>query len=138
LQAVDGVNAEVVAVHDGVRPFVTAHEIAQTVAVAKLQGAAILVSSPVDTLKEIKDGMIVRTVDRSTIRNALTPQCFHYKLLRRAYEGADLSDPDLTDEASLDERLGVNIAVVEGSSRNIKITRPDDLAIGEELFKNRS
>jgi 2-C-methyl-D-erythritol 4-phosphate cytidylyltransferase len=138
LQAVDGVNAEVVAVHDGVRPFVTAHEIAQTVAVAKLQGAAILVSSPVDTLKEIKDGMIVRTVDRSTIRNALTPQCFHYKLLRRAYEGADLSDPDLTDEASLVERLGVNIAVVEGSSRNIKITRPDDLAIGEELFKNRS
>jgi 2-C-methyl-D-erythritol 4-phosphate cytidylyltransferase len=49
-----------------------------------------------------------------------------------------LSDPDLTDEASLVERLGVNIAVVEGSSRNIKITRPDDLAIGEELFKNRS
>ncbi|HLN98525.1 MAG TPA: 2-C-methyl-D-erythritol 4-phosphate cytidylyltransferase [Pyrinomonadaceae bacterium] len=138
LQAVDGVNAEVVAVHDGVRPFVTAHEIAQTVAVAKLQGAAILVSSPVDTLKEIKDGMIVRTVDRSTIRNALTPQCFHYKLLRRAYEGADLSDPDLTDEASLVERLGVNIAVVEGSSRNIKITRPDDLAIGEVLLKNRS
>jgi 2-C-methyl-D-erythritol 4-phosphate cytidylyltransferase len=106
--------------------------------VAKLQGAAILVSSPVDTLKEIKDGMIVRTVDRSTIRNALTPQCFHYKLLRRAYEGADLSDPDLTDEASLVERLGVNIAVVEGSSRNIKITRPDDLAIGEVLLKNRS
>jgi 2-C-methyl-D-erythritol 4-phosphate cytidylyltransferase len=135
LQALAGADAEIVAVHDAVRPFVTSDEIARTVQAAKRCDAAILVSTPVDTVKEIQDGSVVRTLRRADLRNALTPQCFTYKLLRRAYETVDLSDPDLTDESSLVERLGVKVAIVEGSARNIKITRPEDLLLGEAILK---
>ncbi len=136
LQAVREATAEIVTVHDGVRPFVTPDEIARTVEAATREGAAILVSTPVDTMKEVSDGAVVRTLKRTDLRNALTPQCFTYKLLRRAYEEADVSDPELTDESTLVERLGVRIVTVEGSSRNIKITRPEDIAIGEALLKS--
>lgn len=135
LQAVREATAEVVTVHDGVRPFVTPDEIGRTVAAATEEGAAILVSKPVDTVKEVRDGGVVRTLKRDDLRNALTPQCFHYKLLRRAYDQVDVNDPDLTDESSLVERLGVRIAIVEGSARNIKITCEDDLVIGEQLLR---
>ncbi len=138
LQAVDEATAEIVAVHDGVRPFVTPDEIARTVQAAKVAGAAILVSAPVDTVKEVKNGLVVKTLKRADLRNALTPQCFTYKLLRRAYAVADVSDPELTDESSLVERLGVVIVTVEGSSRNIKITRPEDIAVGEAILKSWS
>jgi 2-C-methyl-D-erythritol 4-phosphate cytidylyltransferase len=135
LRVVDAEAAEIVAVHDGVRPFVTTEEISRTVAAAKSAGAAILVSTPVDTIKEVRAGVVAGTLDRSTIRNALTPQCFHYKLLVRAYEQVDVSDPELTDESSLVERLGARVAIVEGSPRNIKITRVEDLAIAEVLLR---
>jgi 2-C-methyl-D-erythritol 4-phosphate cytidylyltransferase len=129
---------DIVAVHDGVRPFVTADEIARTVAAAEREGAAILVSTPVDTVKEITDGAVTRTLRRAGLRNALTPQCFRYTLLRQAFAAADVSDPDITDESSLVERLGARVVAVEGSSRNIKITRPEDLAIGEVLLRQSS
>ena len=135
LQAVNSEAVEIVAVHDGVRPFVTPEEISLTVAAARLEGAAILVSAPVDTIKEVRAGAVAKTLDRASIRNALTPQCFRYELLLRAYEHVDVSDPELTDESSLVERLGVKVAIVEGSARNIKITQPEDLAIGEVLLK---
>jgi 2-C-methyl-D-erythritol 4-phosphate cytidylyltransferase len=135
LEAAGEVAAEIVAVHDGVRPFVTPDEITRTVEAAKVEGAAILVSTPIDTIKEVRDGVVARTLKRSDLRNALTPQCFRYRLLRHAYEQADVSDPELTDESSLVERLRVRIAIVEGSPRNIKITRPEDLAIAEAMLK---
>jgi len=136
LQAVREATADIIAVHDGVRPFVTVDEIARTVAAASDNGAAILVSTPVDTIKEVSDGVVVKTLNRTGLRNALTPQCFAYKLLRRAYESADVLDPTLTDESSLVERIGARIVTVEGSSQNIKITRPEDLAIGEAILKS--
>jgi 2-C-methyl-D-erythritol 4-phosphate cytidylyltransferase len=135
LQAVREATAEIVAVHDGVRPFVTRDEIARTIDAATREGAAILATVPVDTIKEVKDGSVVKTLKRDELRNALTPQCFHYKLLRRAYEKTDVTDPELTDESSLVERLGVKIAIVEGSSRNIKITREEDLVVAEAILK---
>jgi 2-C-methyl-D-erythritol 4-phosphate cytidylyltransferase len=138
LMAAGDRSPEIVAIHDGVRPFVTPDEIARTVEAAEVEGAAILVSAPVDTIKEVKDGAVVSTLKRADLRHALTPQCFRYKLLRRAYEEADVSDPELTDDSALVERLGVKIVTVEGSSRNIKITRPEDLAIGEAILKSGS
>lgn len=138
LQAAPEGTTEIVAVHDGVRPFVTPDEISRTVEAARREGAAILVSTPVDTVKEVSEGAVVRTLKRAGLRNALTPQCFRYKLLRRAYDEVDVSDPDLTDESSLVERLGARIVVVEGSARNIKITRPEDLLVGEALLKGTS
>jgi len=88
-----------------------------------------------DTIKEVTDERIVRTMDRRRLRRALTPQCFRYALLRRAYEDADVLNPELTDDSTLVERLGKSVAVVEGSSRNIKITTPEDLVIAEAMIK---
>ena len=135
LKALDPTAVEIVAVHDGSRPFVTPEEIAQTVEAAERHGAAILVTREVDTVKEVSGGAIVRTVKRDDLRRALTPQCFRYSLLRRAYENVDELDPDLTDESSLIERLGVQVTIVEGSSRNIKITTSEDLIVAEAFLK---
>jgi 2-C-methyl-D-erythritol 4-phosphate cytidylyltransferase len=134
LRAVREPTVDIVAVHDAVRPFVTPEEIARTVAAAQAEGAAILVSSPVDTVKEVCDGAVVKTLKRGDLRNALTPQCFRYPLLRRAYDQVDVLDPALTDESSLVERLGARVAIVEGSARNIKITRPEDLPLAEAIL----
>jgi 2-C-methyl-D-erythritol 4-phosphate cytidylyltransferase len=135
LLAVRSATAEIIAVHDGVRPFVTADEITQTVMAAAVNEAAILVAAVTDTIKEVCDGIVAKTLPRTALRRALTPQCFRFELLRRAYEQVDVLDPELTDESSLVERLGVKVTIVEGSSRNIKITGPEDLALGEVLIK---
>lgn len=127
--------AEIVAVHDGVRPFVTPEEIDQTVAAAQLHGAAILVAPVVDTIKRVNDGEVVGTLARGELRHALTPQCFRYELLRRAYESADLHAASVTDDSFLVEQLGESVAIVEGSSRNIKITTRRDLDVAEAFIK---
>ena len=137
LLAVRSATAQIIAIHDGVRPFVTADEITRTVKAAESDGAAILTTALTDTIKEVRDGIVVKTIPRRELRRALTPQCFRYELLRRAYEKVDILDPELTDEGSLVERLGVKVTIVEGSSRNIKITEPEDLALGELLLKTR-
>lgn len=137
LQAVREATAEIIAVHDAARPFVTPDEIKKTVEAARETGAAILVTAPVDTMKSVSDGRVIETVPRENLRQALTPQCFDYKLLKRAYQNIDVNDPRLTDESVLIERLGVKIETVEGSRRNIKITREEDLLIAEALFRNR-
>lgn len=135
LLAIRAATAEIVAVHDGVRPFVTVDEINRTIAAAQSDGAAILVAPATDTIKEVSGGKIVRTLDRSELRHALTPQCFRYETLRRAYERADVNDPSLTDESALVEKLGEAVTIVEGSSRNIKITTPEDLVIAEAFSR---
>jgi 2-C-methyl-D-erythritol 4-phosphate cytidylyltransferase len=137
LEAISSQTTEIVAIHDGVRPFVTADEITQTVRTAEINEAAILVAPATDTIKQVKDGTIVRTLQRADLRHALTPQCFRYSLLKRAFQHVDVLNPDLTDESLLVEQLGVKVAIVEGSSRNIKITRPEDLAMAEIMFKDR-
>jgi 2-C-methyl-D-erythritol 4-phosphate cytidylyltransferase len=130
--------AEIVAVHDGVRPFVAPEEIDHVVAVARFNHAAILVAPVSDTIKEIKDGRIVRTFARSELRRALTPQCFHFDILKRAYDQlveVEAEGVEVTDDCQLVERLGIEIVAVEGSARNIKITREEDLALAEALLR---
>jgi 2-C-methyl-D-erythritol 4-phosphate cytidylyltransferase len=131
--------AEIVAVHDGVRPFVTPEEIEQVVAAARTGGAAILVAPVADTIKEISDGHVLRTLARTNLRRALTPQCFRFDLLKRAYDNLakiEAEGVEVTDDCLLLERLGVDIQAVEGSARNIKITREEDLVLGEALLKS--
>lgn len=130
LDAIDATTANVVAVHDGARPLVSVEEIRLTVEKASEIGAACLVSEVTDTIKTIDRGIIQRTVDRTKLRRALTPQAFRYEILRKAYNGADLGDA-VTDECYLVEKLGVEISIVEGSSRNIKITRQEDIIFAE-------
>ncbi len=134
LSAIRAATAEIVAVHDGVRPFVTVEEIEATVTAARADGAAILVAPVTDTIKQINDRRIERTLDRGVLRRALTPQCFRYELLRDAYQQADVNDPSLTDESALVEQLGRPVSIVEGSPRNIKITTAEDLAIAEAIL----
>jgi 2-C-methyl-D-erythritol 4-phosphate cytidylyltransferase len=136
LQAIRPATAEIVAVHDGVRPFVTSDEISRTVESAAKSEAAILVAPVTDTIKQVAGDEVIKTLCRDELRRALTPQCFRYDLLVRAYQDVDTGDPTLTDESSLVERLGVRPAIVEGSLRNIKITSSEDLAIGEAILKS--
>ena len=119
---------EIVAIHDGARPLVSAEEIDATVAKAKISGAACLVAPVTDTIKSVRGEEIANTLDRKQLRRALTPQAFKIHVLRRAFDLGDLSD-DVTDECYLVEKLGHPIAFVEGSPRNIKITHADDLII---------
>ena len=134
LSAIRSATAEIVAVHDGVRPFVTVEEIDNTIAAATRDGAAILATPATDTIKLVEGDVVVRTLERRNLRQALTPQCFRYELLRNAYELADVNDPSLTDESALVERLGHKVTIVEGSARNIKITTPRDLLIAETFL----
>jgi 2-C-methyl-D-erythritol 4-phosphate cytidylyltransferase len=134
LSAIRPATAEIVAVHDGVRPFVTVEEIDRTVDAARGSGAAILATPATDTIKLVEGDLVVQTLERRNLRQALTPQCFRYDVLRRAYDEADVSDPSLTDESALVERLGQKVTVVDGSPRNIKITTPRDLRIAEAFL----
>jgi 2-C-methyl-D-erythritol 4-phosphate cytidylyltransferase len=138
LQAVRAATAGVVAVHDGVRPFVTVEEIDRVVRKAEETGAAILAARATDTIKEVASGCIERTLARESLWHAQTPQAFRYDLLRRAYERAREEACDATDDSALVEQLGVAVSVVEGSARNIKITRPEDFALAEILLKEMS
>jgi 2-C-methyl-D-erythritol 4-phosphate cytidylyltransferase len=130
--------AEIVAVHDGVRPFVSPDEIDQLVDAARATGAAILVAPVSDTIKEIKHDRVIRTLPRADLRRALTPQCFRLELLKRAYQtlGEIEAANEVTDDSLLVERLGVEVVVIEGSSRNIKITQAEDLALAEALLSS--
>ena len=134
LMAIRAATAEIVAVHDGVRPFVTAEEIDAVVTAAKADGAAILVAPVTDTIKQVHNQRVVQTLDRAGLRRALTPQCFRYELLCDAYKNADVNNPLLTDESALVEQLGHAVSIVEGNARNIKITTVDDLAIAEVIL----
>lgn len=134
----DGLPPEIVAVHDAVRPLVTPAQITAVVRRAREVGAAILALPSTDTLKEVEHGLIVRTLDRSRVYRAQTPQAFHYPLLVRANQAAreaNLSSAATTDDALLVEALGVPVAIVEGSPRNFKITTPEDLQLAERLLQ---
>ncbi len=128
---------ELVAVHDAVRPFVTPEQISAVLRRAREVGAAILALPATDTIKEVEDSLIVRTIDRRRIYRAQTPQAFRYELLLWANaeaRAANLPSATATDDAFLVERLGLPVAVVVGLANNIKITTPEDLVLAEKLF----
>jgi 2-C-methyl-D-erythritol 4-phosphate cytidylyltransferase len=135
LEALRNLSVEVVAVHDGVRPFVTPGEIDRTVREAEASGAAVLAVPVVDTIKEAEGGRVLRTLERSRLWRAQTPQCFRHDLLRRAYEQSLPDGLDATDDSALVERLGAAVSIVEGGEHNIKITTPQDFAVAEILLK---
>ncbi len=125
---------DLIAVHDGVRPAVSEADFRATLDAAARTGAAILGRSVHDTLKELKDGTVVRTVDRSALFRAETPQVFSRTVLERAFAAA--GDFTGTDEASLVERLGdIEIRAVEATAPNPKLTRPDQLGFLESLLE---
>ncbi len=136
LNSIASESAEIVAVHDGARPLVTAREITETIEKARETGAACLVATVTDTIKEVADGKIVGTIDRTKLRRALTPQCFRYEILKRAFAAENDVGETVTDECLLVEKLGYEISAIEGSAKNVKVTTPEDFILAESLLRH--
>lgn len=123
---------EVVLIHDGVRPFVSPSLVEACIDGAQDDGACIPILPVTDTVKQMDgDGRVIRTLDRSRLRLAQTPQAFRFELIFHAHERARCDGFDATDDASLVERLGRPVRGVAGCRANVKITTPEDLAFAE-------
>lgn len=129
---------EIVVVHDAVRPFVTAGMVTEVVEAARRVGGAIVALPMRDTVKQVgAEGRIERTVDRQPLWLAQTPQAFRRDQLLAAHCKAYAEKVHATDDAFLFEWAGHPVVVVEGSGENIKVTRPEDMIIGEAILKAR-
>ena len=129
---------EIVLVHDAVRPFVTREQTLRVIAEARERGAAILGIPAMDTVKEVKRAslpgdvaLITATIPRERVVLAQTPQAFAFTLLKEAFARAQQDGVTASDEAGLVERLGVDVHVVLGSERNLKITKPADMELAQ-------
>jgi 2-C-methyl-D-erythritol 4-phosphate cytidylyltransferase len=126
---------DIVLIHDAVRPLIDPATIERTIRSVEQHQAAIVAVPAVDTIKQVErtaaGAIITSTIPRQHIVLAQTPQGFRCGLLRRAVEEAEADGFVGTDESSLVERLGMEVAVVQGSPKNFKITQPGDLALAE-------
>jgi 2-C-methyl-D-erythritol 4-phosphate cytidylyltransferase len=139
LAAVNASPDDIILVHDAVRPFVTGAIIQQVIHAAEKHGAAIAGLPAVDTIKQVERtseaAIIKATVPREMVVMAQTPQGFRYSIIKKAFDEATADGFIGTDEASLVEHSGHEVAVVMGSPRNIKITTPADLELAEFFLK---
>jgi 2-C-methyl-D-erythritol 4-phosphate cytidylyltransferase len=140
-------DTDLVAVHDAVRPFIDLETIHHVFDEAARSGAAIVAVPAVDTVKQVTRGAgdahvrVRATIPREKLVMAQTPQVFRYELLTRAFASARADGFTGTDESSLVERLDIEVSVVPGSDRNIKITKPSDVELArlflhEEMVKD--
>jgi 2-C-methyl-D-erythritol 4-phosphate cytidylyltransferase len=129
---------DLIAVHDACRCCVTEKIIDSTIAAAAGSGAAIPACPVTATIKQAKDNIIKKTVDRAGLYEAQTPQIFKASLLKKAYENLkNLDKSKISDDAQLVEALGHKVTIVETDSSNIKITRQSDIAVAEAILKSR-
>jgi 2-C-methyl-D-erythritol 4-phosphate cytidylyltransferase/2-C-methyl-D-erythritol 2,4-cyclodiphosphate synthase len=138
LLAING-KCDVVVIHDGVRPFVTQDLLKRVVEAAKTEGAATAGVKAKDTVKETKkDNRVAATIPRQNLWLTQTPQAFKFALLKEAYQSAYDEKFYGTDDASLVERIGKKVKMIDGSYENIKITTSEDLIIAEALMKKKT
>ncbi|HTS25083.1 MAG TPA: 2-C-methyl-D-erythritol 4-phosphate cytidylyltransferase [Bryobacteraceae bacterium] len=137
-----GSGVDLVAVHDAVRPFIDLETIDKVLDEAAETGAAIVGVPAVDTVKQVSRGTghvrIRATLPREKLVMAQTPQVFRYDLLARAFRSAREDGFIGTDESSLVERLDVEVSVVPGSDRNIKITKPGDMELAHLFLREET
>ena len=117
------------------RPFVSVEDIEKVVRQGQRTGAAILAVPIVDTVKQAEKEFVESTLTREHLVLAQTPQVFRIDVLKQAFDSAAKDEYYGTDESSLVERLGHPIAIVRGSERNIKITRPSDLTLAQAFLE---
>ena len=129
----DIADVDMIAVHDGVRPLASPALIHRILEAARRDGAAIPVVMLNDSVRQVT-GESSHALDRSSLRAVQTPQAFDARLLLEAY--AQPFAPTFTDDASVVERLGHSVTLVEGEAANLKITRPMDLALAEYLLSH--
>lgn len=123
-----------VMIHDGARPFVTSEILQAGLQAAQEHQAAVAAVPVKDTIKQVQDGMISATLERSQLWAVQTPQVFSFPLIVHAH-ATEAAQAEATDDAALLERLGHRVAVFPGSYTNLKITTPEDLLIAEALLK---
>src|SRR5579875_12975 len=135
-------DTDLVAVHDAVRPFIDLETIHKVLDEATDTGAAIVGVVPVDTVKQVSRAngraRIRATLPRERLVMAQTPQVFRYDLLMHAFQAASNDGITGTDEASLVERLDIEVSVVLGTDRNIKITKPSDMDLARLFFQEET
>ena len=122
-----------VLIHDGARPVITPEIINRTVDLVKEKNAVSVMTKTIDTIKEVQDGKIIKTIDRSKLYNTQTPQAFRYDIIMSAHE--KLQGQNFTDDAGMLEALGYDVYIVDGSYKNIKITTQSDLEIAKIFLK---
>jgi 2-C-methyl-D-erythritol 4-phosphate cytidylyltransferase len=128
-------DAEIVAVHDAVRPFFSIDTFHAAINAALEHGVALPVIPLVDTVHVVANDTIVSTPDRATLASAQTPQCFRIDILRDVIARAlREGDDSATDEAGLAAKYGYTVKTVPGDSMNFKITRPEDLVMAERVM----
>lgn len=123
-----------IVVHDAARPLVTVQLIEAALEGLEIEMASIVAVPERDTLKRERDGRVLETVPRVGLWRAQTPQAFRTGPLRRAHERAAADRVEATDDAMLLERIGIDVAIMPGDERNLKVTTPDDLALAEALL----
>ncbi|MCY1047949.1 2-C-methyl-D-erythritol 4-phosphate cytidylyltransferase [Mammaliicoccus sciuri] len=131
------IDTEVVMVHDGARPFITQEKIDQLYQDALTKDAVILAVQAKDTIKQVINGVVEHTYDRSTMWQVQTPQAFKRDIILKAYEQAEAQNYLGTDDASLVERAGCKVHISNGDYDNIKITTHEDLIIAHSILEKR-
>ncbi len=130
---------DLVLIHDGVRPFIQGEIVERCIGCAQQTGAAVVAMPIHDTVKRVDEQhVILETLNREELWQIQTPQVFRYDSLFAAHQRAQQERWEATDDAALIERAGHPVSVVEGSCFNIKITRPDDLIVGEAILHRLS
>jgi len=138
LKALAG-DAEIVVIHDGVRPFVTREMIEESIRGAKRLQAVVLAMPVKETVKMANtDGIVLKTLERESLWQIQTPQAFHTGIIQEAYRRATEDGIVGTDDASLVERLGTRVHILPGSYTNIKITTQEDLLWARLLLREKS
>lgn len=134
--AADGLDQpeRIVLVHDGARPLFNPQLLTPLLAIIAETGACIVAAPAKDTIKEVDKGLISGTPERKRLWQAQTPQGFRYRLLAEAFRSADEAGFLGTDDASLLERMGQPVSILQGDYRNIKVTTPEDLVIATALL----
>jgi len=129
---------EIVAIHDSVRPFVKISEIVESVELARKHGAVTLAHPVKNTIKQVEDNQVIKTLDRKNLWEIYTPQTFRVKLIKKAHEFAKTKNLTVRDDAELVEIFGKNVYVLKSSSENIKVTNRFDLKIAKMILKEKN
>ena len=131
------ISTRLVAIHDGARPLTRPSDIDRVVQMAQTERAAMLAVPETDTVKRVRDGYIIGTLERDSLYLAQTPQVFDYDLIFDAHRSAD-ANAAFSDDASLVEARGFKVRVVEPSSPNVKVTHTDDWAVVQAFLKKET
>lgn len=126
---------DVIMVHDGVRPFVNLGAFLPSLSLLNVADGVSVGHPVIDTVKRVKEGLAIETLERSELWSVQTPQAFKYEVLKMAHEKAIEEGFLGTDDASLLEKYGYKVRLVEGQRSNIKITTPFDLIIAKAILE---